>query len=630
MFSNPFERGLAALVLGLASVQVGAIGASVLGLTLTRPAALMLLVSAIAIAGLAARVGGGWSQPADIRQTLSHRVDLILGGTISALALLYVSLWGIAHVYPDLTCDGNAYHIPTIHQWACVGRIHWIDLPGCSDLAFINGYPKGVETVAFVLATALASSHWINAINLVFLPLGVLGLAAMCRALGLSNRLSLCAGCTWIAVPLNVFQANTTYCDSAFASCAVAWFALTFLVARAAITRVARSWHAAVSWGAALGLVLSAKGTGGILAAVGTCGLGVFLLLAPGNRTVSRMAATARFLAIGLLTAVLTGGFWYIRNWLVTGSPLYPVGLALFGHPIFPGQSVAASIYALHNTPPEIRGQPWPWQVAQAWLQSLPQGWPASIVGVDAHLGGMGFLWLIGCFPSLAWLVWTSRRRAGLVTPAWGGERQALLFLAAVVMAAFLFTPMRWWARYTCWIYAAGIPPLAWLCAESIVRPPRLSIIHLWPTVLLVVMLGEAACGWRALVDQTATFCSTWGSGATPCATLRQMFPESSDTILETLCLAGHPIGLGPMTGQSPTSGSYRSAIAGPFSLPPGLRRVVGVDGHVNPADIARLNHMQVQYVIWSRALPLPPALRAAAETMEPVGGFMVIRLRAP
>ena len=49
-------------------------------------------------------------------------------------------------------------------------------------------------SVAIVLLIGISPFY----VTLAALPLGVLGLAAMCRALGVSNRLSLLAGCTWL------------------------------------------------------------------------------------------------------------------------------------------------------------------------------------------------------------------------------------------------------------------------------------------------------------------------------------------------------------------------------------------------------------------------------------------------
>ena len=53
----------------------------------------------------------------------------------------------------------------------------------------------------------------------------------------------------------------------------------------------------------------------------------------------------------GLLTALglLLGGYWYLRNWLVTGNPLYPVQVDLGAWTLFPGAFGSEQIDAWVN-----------------------------------------------------------------------------------------------------------------------------------------------------------------------------------------------------------------------------------------------------------------------------------------
>ena len=122
-----------------------------------------------------------------------------------------------------MSCDGNTYHIPGIHLWALKGNVCWVD-PNFQQAKYMNGYPKGVELVAFVLVRAMGT-HVVTMANLVFLPLGVLGVACLAQWLRASRPMVLVVAAAYVLVPVNISQAATTYTDSAFASCAVGFIA---------------------------------------------------------------------------------------------------------------------------------------------------------------------------------------------------------------------------------------------------------------------------------------------------------------------------------------------------------------------------------------------------------------------
>ena len=134
---------------------------------------------------------------------------------ISAAAV-YVILWIAGYFAADLTCDGNLYHLPAVHFWIHAGRICWID-DGIPAADLMNGFPKGIELMAFVVAKATHCSHFANTTNLLFLPLGVVGLMYLATALGALRGLALFAGAAWVLLPVNVFQATVLYVDSGYA-----------------------------------------------------------------------------------------------------------------------------------------------------------------------------------------------------------------------------------------------------------------------------------------------------------------------------------------------------------------------------------------------------------------------------
>src|SRR6185369_15782379 len=96
---------------------------------------------------------------------------------------------------------------------------------------------------------------------------------------------------------------------------------------------------------------------------------------------------------------------------------------------------------------------PWPApvQVAFTWLQGLWY-WPKSIVGFDMRLGGLGFLWPLGCLPA----VFALARRRIQIKASWRDEllSQPLWLVLAIVSAGIVLLPCPWWSRFTMWVYA--------------------------------------------------------------------------------------------------------------------------------------------------------------------------------
>jgi hypothetical protein len=78
-------------------------------------------------------------------------------------------------------------------------------------------------------------------------------------------------------------------------------------------------------------------------------------------------------------TALLAASPWYLRNWALTGNPVYPAGASIFGMPDFAGDAYAKDVRKISGTS-EFLALPWN-------LTMQPQ---ASF----GHLGGIGFLYL--------------------------------------------------------------------------------------------------------------------------------------------------------------------------------------------------------------------------------------------
>ena len=525
--------------------------------------------------------------------------------------IIYVCGWIIALFVPDLSWDGNAYHIPAIHQWALKGHICWVGEQSCSTL--INGYPKGAELIGFVLVQAFHWSNLVNVTNLIWLPAGVLGIALIALELGASARVSVLGGLLYVLVPVSVFQTAITYVDSAFASSVIAVIAIVVhIVSRLRTGEF--SWRSVVALGGALGSAMAIKSPGLLLAVMSVAVVCVSILLSKSKRSFTcrlRIALVSSFVAVVICCAV--GGYWYLRNYAHERSPFYPAGVRIGSHQLFPGPSVSRVINEYSNTPVQMRHWSRARQVAYTWCQGLT-GWPRSICGFGTRTGGLGFLWLLGCLPAIIclWLRAIRRRPDQRVT--------VLAAATVIVVVQFLMTPMSWWARYTTWIYALGLPCFAVMLDEAL-RTPAASSRRIWLHLCILIAIGESAFCFAYMVDgcvfpgcklHKAALSSilSWRSWKTPYYV--SSFPELKNAEFERALGGDGTVALG---APADVCSGYR--LSGWISKPIGHRGIVYVTVKSLREDgLERLRREGVEWLIWTKDDYLPAKVTGVKPTV--------------
>lgn len=580
-----------------------ALGAATVGMGRAVAIAILIASSGIGALLFRARLAGREAAP-------SARADrvLVVGGV--ALAGAGFALWALAWNVPELTCDGNAYHIPPIGLWARRGYVHWIGGPWSG---LFDGYPKGIEVLGFVLATATGSSRFVGTYNLVALPLALLSVLALARRLGASPRAALLGAALVLTVPVHLRQAPTAYVDSGFAALCMAFFAAIVLARDGARAPGAGSLRAFVGPGLTAGLALGAKPSALAIVPIGLAALAASVAIGAPRRRLARLVLPGLVLAAGLATVI--GGYWYARNLAHTGSPIFPAGLRVAGRVVFPGEPASVVMNEAGTTPPELAAWGWPRQVAFTWIQGAT-AWPATIDGYESRLGGLGFLWVLGCLPAVAFSAARARRDAA--------RRGPMALLLAIVALSFLAMPMRWWARYTVWIYALGLPCFAVLVDAAFARPApgargaarTLRALRVWIALVVVVAAVEARLSVRSLVDAAR---APWPYD--------RLFPEARGTVLEEVLGGRAPVAVGPMTSQLLPSQRWKHNVYGALALPLGARAwVQGADAAALLAQVR--GGLRARWVLWDDALPLPEELRGAALRVERAAGFVVLEMR--
>lgn len=178
------------------------------------------------------------------------------------------------------------------------------------------------------------------------------------------------------------------------------------------------------------------------------------------------LRATAQAAAAGLAGLTVFGGYWYIRNWLVTGSPLFPLGgtMASDDAPFYP--ALWQSTF-LGNGSPEL----FDLSLTAIWDMTGPVHWaafvaPARGARLAAHIGFF-LLWDGSPDPSIpakpsesdgsgdpsyvktmdgqrdtsTAAVENSTPMGSLATRSWSGTRAILALATVAALAVLIVTP---------------------------------------------------------------------------------------------------------------------------------------------------------------------------------------------
>ncbi|HTR96495.1 MAG TPA: hypothetical protein VMH61_01215 [Candidatus Acidoferrales bacterium] len=220
---------------------------------------------------------------------------------------------------PPVDWDSFHYHLPMVAAWLGSG---WLGVPLHVPPPFGQYFPGSGELLEAWLGWSAGRDTlmpWIGVLGLWLLGFALRRLALMCgarRALAEAVAIALAAapGLAQLTLGAKV--------DLLLG----AWLAIALLFAMRLRTGAA-SADAALLVGA-LGLLPGVKTTGPIYAALL---LGIALL---GRRMPRRLTVLASR-RVAIAVAIFSGAFWYARNALATGNPLFPaeVGLGRFTLP---------------------------------------------------------------------------------------------------------------------------------------------------------------------------------------------------------------------------------------------------------------------------------------------------------
>ncbi|MFH1538955.1 MAG: hypothetical protein ABIH66_08335, partial [bacterium] len=242
---------------------------------------------------------------------------VLLGLAVLVLAV-FLFVWAV--VTPPPASDAFIYHLTLPVKWMQTGSIA-PDRFGPFGESF---HPSNPETLLLWLILPFHEDTFANLISWAFWFLCGLAVYSISVALRARHSDGVAAGMLWLALPLAARSAASSEVDL--------FAAFFFLVSVVFLLRYRSERHVVfLLWG---GLSLGIY-TGSKLIAF-PFSLPVYALYA--ILVMERRRKRANHLAVFLMSSLLLSGFWYLSNFMLTGNPIHPVEISVFGHVIAPGE----------------------------------------------------------------------------------------------------------------------------------------------------------------------------------------------------------------------------------------------------------------------------------------------------
>ncbi len=260
------------------------------------------------------------------------------GGVIfAAYGIFYL----VNALTPEIQADGITYHLGLAYEYTRLGGF-----PG--HIRFYDVIPQGMEML-FTVAFAFGRHAAAKLVELGLCTAAVPLIFRIGQRLGMSEASSLLAAVFYWSAPLVGLTGSSTYNDAALVFFTLAAFYLLL------VWRDTGDARYLLPAGVMAGFCYAVK-LPGIFAAFAAL---LFVLVGPKRRPAWRLRDAA-LLVMGIALMVAP---WMVRDSLLTGNPVAPLGNALFPNPHFHlrgERELAESLRSLHGIAPLSV----PWQLA--------------------------------------------------------------------------------------------------------------------------------------------------------------------------------------------------------------------------------------------------------------------------
>ncbi len=374
------------------------------------------------------------------------REDIILLCLFGLFCLSVLWLVFTGYLFPSYSWDALYYHLPIVGQIIQSGTIQENPTPSFIQ-QYMNIFSKNVNLFFVWNVIFLKSEVIVDLSQLFFTLAGVLAIYSMALKQKIREKYAVYAALLFFFTPVLILQSTTNYVDAAVS--------MLFLVAlNFGVNNIIAHGPAAdhtvdpgagnrVSMlfsGLAAGILLGSKPTGPlfifVLAGVMlTCEV-IKHIKPQGSTGYGLKHGLKTFLVCFMLPVFLIGGYWYMRNWVFYGNPVYYMDISVFNVPLFKGLERTW----VEPAPPIIENLNYLTRLFYVWLERV------SYYMYDSRLSGFGPIWFILFLPSILFSLTYAIRK----------KKYGILFVGAVCLVTFLVHPRNWTPRYVIFIVGLG------------------------------------------------------------------------------------------------------------------------------------------------------------------------------
>lgn len=315
-------RGVAAAVIFLAGLLLAQLLPGVLGALSRWTVAVTAVLILLGAARLRqTRVDRG--EPERERPSSGWLSWALAGAGVAAPAISLVGAHWEGLVRPSESVDTLTFHLPNIASWIQGGSLWQVDQ--FVPVWALGNYPQNGDLAFMAAVMPWRNDAFAKAVNFPLLALLALAVYAIASELRAPRPTAVLFAALIPSVPIAGLLAVRTTMPDVF-------LAATFA---AGVLFLMRAWRTRrgsdlVLAGVALGLCFGSKWNG-----VWAAGIPLAVWLAGELARARRLRPPLRSAALVVGPLVALGGFWLVRNWVMSGNPVIPVRVSFLGTTLF-------------------------------------------------------------------------------------------------------------------------------------------------------------------------------------------------------------------------------------------------------------------------------------------------------